>query len=112
MTLLLKMKLVAAVLITMSWLVASQPSLAMQRVTPPLQLMSDAESEIRPKVDDGSHRSFVTDRMDLLRRGRVAENVLLVTVGAAAAVAGVAIGGLTFAIAAGAAGVFIVLALP
>ena len=112
MTLLSKMKLVAAVLISLSWLGMSQPSLAMQRVTPPLHLMSNAESNLRPKVDDGSHRSFETDGMEWLRRGRVAENVLLVTVGAAAAVAGVAIGGLTFAIAAGAAGVVIVLALP
>jgi hypothetical protein len=112
MTLLSKAKMVAVVLVAMTWLGASQPSLAVQRVIPPLQLMSDAESELRPKVDDGSHRSFVTDRMDWLRRGRIAENVLLVTVGAAAAVAGVVIGGLTFAIAAGAAGVFIVLALP
>ncbi|MDA0369784.1 MAG: hypothetical protein O2995_15495 [Proteobacteria bacterium] len=111
MTLLSKAKFVSVVLVAMTWLGASQPSLAMQRVTPPLQLMSDAESEIWPKVDDGSHRSFVMDQMDWLRRGRVAENVLLVTVGAAA-VAGVAIGGLAFAIAAGAAGVYIVLALP
>jgi hypothetical protein len=112
MTFLLKVKLVGAVLITMSWLGASQPSLAVQRLIPPLQMMSDAESEIRPKVDDGSHRSFETDGMDWLRRGRVAENLLPVIVGAAAVAAGVAIGGLTFAIAAGVAGVYIVLALP
>jgi hypothetical protein len=81
-------------------------------VAPPLQRISDAEPAARCKADDGPLRPYGTDRTDRLRRGRVAEGVLVVTVGVAAAVAGIAVGGLAFAIAAGAAGVFIVLALP
>ena len=108
--------MVAATLIAMCWLATSQPVMAAQREVQSLHSMAAAELKPEPKpglkLDDGPLRPYGTDRTERLRRGRVAENVLVVAVGVAAAVAGVVIGGLAFAIAAGAAGVYVVLALP
>jgi hypothetical protein len=104
--------LVAVIVITMGWLSASQSVMAAERVVRPFQLMPDAETGPRSGSDYGSHRSCGTERTNRLRRGRVVENVVVFIAGVAAAVAGEALGGLTFAIAAGAAGVYIVLALP
>lgn len=103
---------VAVIVIAMGGLGASQSVMAVERVVQPFQLMPDAETGPQSGSGYGSYRSYGTDRTDRLRRGRLAENVFVVTVGAAAAVAGLALGGLVSAIAAGAAGVYIVLALP
>ena len=107
-----KRLLVAAIVVALGWLGASQSAMASERVVRPVQLTSDAELGLRSGSDYSSHRSFGTDRTDRLRRGWVAEKVFVVTFGAVAAVAGAALGGLTFAIAAGVAGVYIVVALP
>jgi hypothetical protein len=98
--------------IVLGWLGSSQSVNALERVAPRVQLISDAEPGSRSRSDYSSRHSFGTDRTGRLRRGRVVENVVVFIAGAASAVAGVALGGLTFAIAAGAAGVYIVLALP
>ena len=107
-----KRLLVAAIVVALGWLGASQSAMASERVVRPVQLTSDAELGLRSGSDYSSHRPFGTDRTDRLRRGWVAEKVFVVTFGAVAAVAGAVLGGLTFAIAAGVAGVYIVVALP
>ena len=107
-----KWLLVAAIVVALGWLGSSQSVIASERVVQQVQTMSDAEPGSRSRSDYSSRHSFGTDRARRLRRGRVTESVVVFIAGAAGAVAGVALGGLTFAIAAGAASVYIVLALP
>ena len=78
-----KRLLVAAIVVALGWLGASQSAMASERVVRPVQLTSDAELGLRSGSDYSSHRPFGTDRTGRLRRGRVVENVLVVTVGAA-----------------------------
>jgi hypothetical protein len=85
-------KLVAATLIAMCWLAMSNPVMAAQREVPPRHPVAAAELKPGLKADDGPLRPYGTDRAERLRRGRIDENILVVTVGAA--------------------GVYIVLALP
>ena len=101
-----------AIVIAIAWLFGGPAAKAMEHAAQPAELASDARPEPRAEGDGGLRRSYGAERMDRLDRGRIVEAVLVVAVGAAAAVVGVVMGGLTFAIAAGAAGVYVVLSLP
>jgi hypothetical protein len=105
-------KLVALIAVAVTWLISNEPAVAMERATQAAQITSHASLEPRDEVGRGPLRPYGTDRINRLARARFTETVLVVAVGAAAAVVGVVMGGLTFAIAAGAAGVYVVLSLP
>jgi hypothetical protein len=107
-----KLKMAAMVAIAATWLFAGHPVTAAERAGQSSELTLDAEPDPRDEAGDGPLRPYGTDRIRRLARARLAETVLVAAVGAAAAVAGAVMGGLTFAIAAGAAGVYVILSLP
>ena len=98
--------------LTMTWLIASQPVMAMEYAGQTVQLASGTQTDPRAQMGEDPLFPFGADRIDRLGRSRLVEIILVVAVGTAAAVTGAAMGGLTFAIATGVAGVYVMLSLP
>ena len=104
--------IVSAIASTTALLIASHSVEAMELAGQTAQLASDSKTPPRPGAGEGVLRSYGLDELDRLSRSRMVETLLIVSVGAAAAVTGAAMGGLTFAIATGAAGVYVMMSLP